>query len=156
MNFKQMPSKNAQGGFTLIELMIVVAIIGILAAVAIPAYQNYVAKSKFSAALAEISAVKTTYEVKLADGVTFESIDDLKLAATTTANCVFTIPEEGGNLQCAIVDGPAAVKNKPIILTRSETGAWTCAASTVPQEMIGATGVCTGQTDTDTDTESGG
>ena len=65
MNIKQMQTKKAQGGFTLIELMIVVAIIGILAAVAIPAYQNYVAKSKFSAALAEVSAGKTGFEVKV-------------------------------------------------------------------------------------------
>jgi type IV pilus assembly protein PilA len=150
MNFKQMQTKKAEGGFTLIELMIVVAIIGILAAVAIPAYQNYVAKSKFSAALAEVSAVKTGYEIKLADGVALEEIADLKLAATTTANCVFSIPEDGGTLQCAIVDGPAAVKDQNIILTRSETGAWTCAAATIPQEMIGAAGVCTGEAETTT------
>ena len=62
--------KKAQAGFTLIELMIVVAIIGILAAVAIPAYQDYVAKSKFAAALAEVAPVKTGIEVAVNDGKT--------------------------------------------------------------------------------------
>ncbi|WP_198245187.1 pilin [methane-oxidizing endosymbiont of Gigantopelta aegis] len=55
--------KNTQQGFTLIELMIVVAIIGILASIAIPAYQQYTAKSKFSEVVLATAAVKSAAEV---------------------------------------------------------------------------------------------
>src|SRR5690554_2026977 len=51
-----------QKGFTLIELMIVVAIIGILASVAIPQYQNYIAKTQVSRVMAETGALRTAIE----------------------------------------------------------------------------------------------
>ena len=59
--------RNLQKGFTLIELMIVVAIIGILAAVALPAYQDYTLKSKWAANIAEVEGIKTAVKTCMSD-----------------------------------------------------------------------------------------
>jgi len=60
--------KKAQQGFTLIELMIVVAIIGILASVAIPAYDNYIKKAKFTEVILVAETAKTAIEVAVQTG----------------------------------------------------------------------------------------
>ncbi|AAO54461.1 pilin [Pseudomonas syringae group genomosp. 3] len=66
---------NAQKGFTLIELMIVVAIVGILAAVAIPSYQNYAKKAAYTEVLAAMASVKTAVGVCAAQQGTVADCD---------------------------------------------------------------------------------
>lgn len=56
-------NRHTQAGFTLIELMIVIAIIGILASVALPAYQTYVKKAKFSEVVMAVSMIKSAINI---------------------------------------------------------------------------------------------
>jgi type IV pilus assembly protein PilA len=68
--------KRLQQGFTLIELMIVVAIIGVLAAVALPAYQDYTARARMAEVILAAAPCRTAISEKLATGETIPTADD--------------------------------------------------------------------------------
>ncbi|MCL5041500.1 MAG: pilin [Gammaproteobacteria bacterium] len=72
----------AQKGFTLIELMIVVAIIGILAAIALPAYQDYTARAKVSEVLLSMSQCRTSVTEVFQSGMTLPAADNANWGCT--------------------------------------------------------------------------
>lgn len=130
---KNMQINHAQKGFTLIELMIVVAIIGILAAIAIPQYQDYVARSQVNRVLGEISAGKTATEESLSRGVFPGSAADIGLTSSNLMNgdvpaVAFASNAQGAGTITATFgqDAGAILTGEQIRITRDNAGNWQC------------------------------
>lgn len=125
-----------QKGFTLIELMIVVAIIAILAAVAIPQYQNYVARSQVARAVGEIGALRTAVEDCLASGdqtcdnAQGATLDDDGFYTSFTAFDGFASADGSGAMTATLSDSVSPkVRGASVTWTRDDDGAWTCATA---------------------------
>ncbi|WP_082636317.1 pilin [Stutzerimonas nitrititolerans] len=119
-------------GFTLIELMIVVAIIGILAAIAVPAYQDYVARSQVQRAYTELAAYKSPVEEHLSRGRHVISNADLgytpsNVTATVSGNIATFLADSSGTLGVTIGGNVSPmVSGAHISISRSVDGIWSC------------------------------
>jgi len=129
--------ESEQGGFTLIELMIVVAIIGILAAVAIPAYQDYTAKAQVSEAFSLASAAKSAVSLYYAETGAFPTTNamaGIAGAATINGTYVTSVTIGTGGAITILFAAPAVESGNSVILTPTANGgstAWACTSTTI-------------------------
>lgn len=149
MSMKTMQSK-AQAGFTLIELMIVVAIIGILAAIALPAYQDYTKRSHVTEGLSLAGAAKmgvTEYYADKGEWPTSNTAVGLAASNTITGNAVTDVAVSGTATDGGIITityNKKVEDTKKIVMKPTDSGGsvkWKCGAAgtDVNQKYLPAT-----------------
>jgi len=119
-------------GFTLIELMIVVAIIGLLATMAIPSYQGYVLKSQVNRVVGELSIHKTSFEIQVSRSgpVTNSDLGYIPSSLTNgdAATDIAIVTADGSGHVAVTMGGNSHPNLAGVIirLERSVTGTWQC------------------------------
>jgi len=124
--------RSLQKGFTLIELMIVVAIIGILAAVALPAYQDYTVRAKVSELMLAGAGAKTAVAEFYAVNGALPAAASL-VVASQASKYVATVVQSAGIITVTGAAGDAAISGNTITLTPTAAGGgvlnWACSGS---------------------------
>lgn len=150
-----MKLNNKQHGFTLIELMIVIAIIGILAAIALPIYQDYIVRTQITRVYYEVSSMRGAIDYMIGNGntpTTDKSLDGTDngsggyfeyvgmngggASGRPQSNLIFTASIQSNNNQFRSItatfsqDAHVGIHGLALTMTRSNTAEWACTVNT--------------------------